>query len=163
MTDAEIVKALEGTKLAGFEATYEYPGFMAFWHPACGVEVLFTSDHSKRGTIQIDAQTHDGAYTTGIGELSWHPADRTLLAFCALAAPFLVLALEKYPRRWLEIGGGIPLTSIDIEKWQIVGHCAHGHEMRVDPENRDCAVDLGCDTELTPHEPNTLKPWSDAP
>jgi hypothetical protein len=50
---------------------------------------------------------------------------------------------------WLEVGYGLHnITAADIATWELVGHCARGHEMRRDPINHDHAVDLGCDAEL---------------
>ncbi len=68
--------------------------------------------------------------------------------------------LRATPTRWVEIGYGLPhLTTKDVETWELVGRCAHGHAMRREPTNPDHAVDLGCDAELVRYYPDKA-PWA---
>lgn len=50
---------------------------------------------------------------------------------------------------WLEVGYGLDVYGAEVAiQWTVVGHCAHGHPMYLDPHDNTHAVDLGCDAEL---------------
>ena len=98
--------------VAGFTATYEYPGFIALRHPACLVEVIASSDFQDEETLEIQVQTPDGEICEGIASPSWPRGTRTVEAFRELITPYLVDILAKYPE-WLdkpEIGERVRVT-----------------------------------------------------
>jgi len=118
-----------------------------FSHPDAKVSIYATPDWERAGVVDVQVMTEDGDVIGG-DVLPFVGAERTLERFHALVKPFL----DKYQpekRVWLEVGYGLAgLTRSDVARWEVVGRCAHGHEMRSNPEHPDRAVDLECDAEL---------------
>ena len=83
--------AAELPEYNGWHATYEYPGFISYAHPASDFVVCASSDFNGDGKLDIQIQTADFGYSLGENE-PWPHAGRTAEKMFARLRPYL----DKY-------------------------------------------------------------------